>query len=674
MSDRVEAGVLEAASQQEGGLLWKVAKYTGLTAIAGAWGAVMGASIGAQLPSTVELSEDVTVTASLDLGGEGIRAGEGPFGIQDLTQTIDIGPVAAGVQAPIKRFDLELEPESIAQAASIVANPQTNIIEPIQDAIFESAKLWAAGVGLAMASVTGAALITRLLLQRKDKKHAEELAKSQARAQSLQAENNEYRRKLGHEIIEPAEELSSTTSNRRVKRSRLARIGSLAAFASGAALFIGGPIAVQEINNAPPPATKTAQPLNKKLRERAGLSESTQVVGTGAVFFNVIATEAFKQLDIGDKSSRTAGRSLDTIFDTYVKENGLDYLANPDILPILLLSDIHCNAPFIEHILPRLVKYFGVRHILIAGDTLTTYGKLPIDNGCYDSLLDKLNDVATELDIEISVLESPGNHDTKNAMNIEHADQDGKIRVKFVRLTKENGYRSDDFGFSVVGSVNPTYSDFEGTTPEGIEAQHEALAEQGKRTADAACKAMNEDTYGRTPLVMTHDVAESIETMLRGCAFFVLNGHEHEDRGIQLYASPGGKLVTQYTMGTSSGADGGFTQITRIKKPAAATVLKLNTVTHTPEGFIKVILHHGRDAQVLARTPPSTPRAILNNPFFAEFTAKNILSRNNPVPTKPDHANREYPYKGNLRKAELQLNRASQATTRQRAVNLRQPR
>lgn len=645
MSERVESGVPEAVENQENSLFWKAARYTGATAIASAWGAVMGAAIRVQFPRNIELSEDITLAASLDIGGAGVRAGEGLAGVQDPELAMNLGPLDIGAQATIRRFDVDPEkPESLAQFASLIANPKPNILEPVQAALMTSVERGALAGGLTMALVSSSILLTRHRMQQKD----QEIAREKAAHAQTQTENKNLKTQLGITTDTPSEATLGTSATKRRLLPRA--FGRSLSIAAATAVAAGGLVAVKEVNNLPPPATKTARPLDKNLGERANLPETTEVVGTAAALFNEAAELAFKQIELGDRSFRVAGESFDKTIKEFVADNGLDYLADPEIQPILMLSDIHCNAPFIEHILPRLIKSFGIRHIMIAGDTMTTYGKLPTDNGCYDSLLDKLQSTAAELDVEILALESPGNHDTKNAVDVTRTDKDGRKRVRFVRLTKENGYRSDIFGFPVVGSTNPTYSDFEGTKPEGSAAQDEALAEQGERTADAACKAIDEDEYGLPPFVMTHDIKESIAAMLRGCGFFFLSGHEHEDRGVRLYNTPEGKTIMQHTMGSSSGADGGITNITPIKKPATATILKLKPETRSVAGFIKVVLHGNKDepAEIFAKAPPTEPIDMRTVPLFSEFseTHTDKPARGQRTTTAASSLGNDFPYKG----------------------------
>lgn len=328
-------------------------------------------------------------------------------------------------------------------------------------------------------------------------------------------------------------------------------------------------------------ATNTVQ-LSPILTEREpGLEDATLTGSVGEVV-NTLAYGATEYANTVDEFWQSGANEFEAAYSQYEQGDGKKYVGDPNIIPIVHVSDLHCNYANYEHYLKPVFQRLKSPIIVNTGDTFTNSNTMPYEKDCFTNFADAVRPGTTSNELKTTIVNIAGNHDSKEPIHYE----DENLQV--ITLNKNN-IKAEVDGINFVGMEDPAITIWYPTLPADPEELNERIAEQGYKTASEACK-ITEKT-GAPPVVLSHRMKAAYETINEGCASLILNGDTHNNAPVKKFYGVNGNQVLQHTVGSASGAKIGVTIYESPKQDASLTIQYYDKVSAQFVGFATVILN-----------------------------------------------------------------------------------
>jgi predicted MPP superfamily phosphohydrolase len=557
----------------------------------GAVGAAFGAKIASLFPASVDFAPGVAANVSLRTDVEGASIAYGPTVVNMPHVPVETGPLHFGVQADITRLDVALHnSDSLNTYAGLFSQYQEGIVDPVKHALIEHL---ATGAGIGAVAM-GALSLGGLQAIRMYK---------------------ELKRQQVHNP-EGSETMAQTAPNR-WRRMRKALLTP--AVATVALAGCGWGVKEVTTDSRPPARPVTALPseitsLNPMLKD--------------ATVTNDFVGSKIKLLLYGIKqysgSVQTFWEDAATTFKTeqqaFAAAGNMDYESDPNIIPMLHVSDFHCNQAEYTYFMSDVLSAYRPGLILNTGDTFTNSGTMFYEKGCYSNFSNKVATVGKQIGRQIPIVNIEGNHDLKKPIP-SHSQP-------IITLDKHRDYTAVVDGITFVGDqdLENTVWGVPNTRTEAIVNQK--LAEQSTRLGNIACTITRES--GIPPIILTHRKQAAYSPVLQGCATLSLSGHTHHDEGVKRIKGADGNIVTQHTEGSASGADIGFTVYETPKQTASMSLWLYDKTLHNVTGYISLKLYTDGKVHIVKHELPTS----LESPDGLAFMQKFLDIHTSSTPVK----------------------------------------
>jgi predicted MPP superfamily phosphohydrolase len=401
---------------------------------------------------------------------------------------------------------------------------------------------------------------------------------------------------LGYKALRNLRETSLVERVRRAPRRAAVLGAACLALVGGCAAVNNGTDLRNDTARAP-----KLQPLSPDITDHVSALKGATVSGLGSDLPNVLAHGAVQYIDNVHSFWKEGSSAFENAYEKYRQGEGSRYAQNPAIKPVLHLSDLHCNYANYEHYLGTVLNDYRPSVIVNTGDTFTNSGKAPYEKDCFSNFVDDVDKAAKANDMKITVINVAGNHDDKKAINFKQ----GNTRVITLKGDKNTAKVE---GITFVGDADPRVTILYPTLPDNVDEQNQLLAKQGENIAGAACKITEKDPD--TPVVAaSHSIQASYETILKGCAGLVMNGHTHHAGKVESFLGENNHDVLQHTAGSASGADVGFTIFETPKQDASVTVHYFNTAIRQFVGASTPTLHTDGTVDIYTQEYPKAGKA-----------------------------------------------------------------
>lgn len=517
---------------------------SGYTLASASLGAIGGAAITSQIPKRVTLAEGVEVDVSMQFGQQGVDVSYGATTIALPNIPIKTPlPTETGLKVDITRLDIPLDGSAnVDQYANVVGQYDVGVAEPVSAAL---TKHIATG-GLIGAVALGVGAYSAVKHYRNHRKYA----------QAYKEQNGDNAPKRNFlSRFEP-----------RTKAAALAGIAALA--------LVPGVHAVQkeqQRKNALPQPTalhvdsyistagKTGEELKRAMKLKKTLSGIT-VSGTGGTLINTAAHGISEYMKSADSFWERASNDVAPAYDAFYKKRSLHALyEDPDIVPILHISDFHCNYPAKQYI-EAVVRATQPAIVANTGDTFTNSDTMPYEKNCRDTLTEAIQSGAQQA----TIIESGGNHDPNH-------DEDDTVKI----LHDKNNFTVEAHGIRFAGHDDPETTTWNPPSNDknvrqiNDKKRRADIAKKGHELAKVVC---NEENAAPT-IVLTHRMESSYESLYRGCAALALSGHTHNETPLRELTTENGTLAAQHTAGSVTGAEVGITIYQKPNKNAPFSIL-----------------------------------------------------------------------------------------------------
>ena len=531
----------------------KAARLACVTAIATA--PIIGGSIAAArlIPNEVNYAPGLSADVSLKLSDTTtIEAGVlGSIHFEGVSAQLPlIGNVSPNIRMHEIGVSLTAGSNTFDQYIGLFADPQTAIIEPTKQAVQDRLLDGAVAAGTGEAVLLGGYLAYS------------------------------RRRRTHDEKSEPADQDSRSQSGRNRPGSVL--IGAALATSLLAACATDT-LPVSGLVDTPP---LKSVPLNQSITDRASMLRGATVTGIGGDLINTAAASIDKQISKTDQFWKQAHQQYKSALANYRLSEPVVGSSEAGLIPVLQLSDIHCNYAYVRTMVQDLVTDFGIRVVINVGDTYMTTGSSPLESGCLQEVLKQIKPDKQD-GHKVVMLDVRGNHDPVNLpgnlLDQKHQTADGESFKPLIVLDEDNKYRTNFESLTFVGSPDLLRSTIDGTLPSDRDEQAKLLEKQEEIIADTAC-AVTQET-GTAPITLAHNPEALQETLDRGCTSTAYSGHTHDSLPSQIFNSPVGRQSEHRELGSSSGAPAGktsgitITQYAAPASPAVASVQYLQPLT-----------------------------------------------------------------------------------------------
>ncbi len=553
-------------------------------AIVGASG-VAGGAIGAVaanslFPKSIEYAPGIEAEVALSTG-KGLHLDTVLSQVTAPNVPIETAiPGVHGIDATITKFS----PPTAADAVSLMATFHETVMQPTSEALAEHL-MRGAGIG----SLGAMALATGVLVYARRKK--QERAETRTHIQELRDDSE-----ASNESLRIADELESQTNTAKRLRSLRRRCAVGIASVVLAAGVLSGDQPKQS-EKTPAPAEQTTL-ISNYISERVPALKGATMTGISGDITNTAAFAgveyAEKYIKNVDNFWKQAGDNLAAAYGALQEKGRLKETTNPDIVPVLFVSDLHCNYSAYANFFPSVFASFQPEIIVNAGDTFTNSDTMPYEGACRSDFVKAVQEKDVAFDTQTEIVEVAGNHDPKDA----HDDT-------VIILNSENGRSTTIDGLTFVGEDDPTRTVWWPTQPEDPEELRTVLAKQGSVVAQEACTI--KAATGEAPIVVTHQGSPGFESIINACASLALSGHTHNYRNIQRFETAADESVLQHTTGSATGADVGITIYQKPNKEATFSMLYFNKVTQQLEGMLTATVHTNRDVELKKHAIPAEP-------------------------------------------------------------------
>lgn len=547
--------------------------------VAATSGAIAGGVLANNVfPPTVEVAPGAEAEVSLSFEkGVHIESIFTQFDAPNMSVNTPI-PGVDGIHAKITELNPDITNYDPHLYESVLSRFDANVIQPTSEIVTEHL-LKGAGIGAITATV-GTMLVMKYFKDKQEEKRDENT---------------------------DAEEVHSNGTSAKTKWKKAVATG-LSVFAATGLIKLGTEASSQEERS-------DKVPLSSVITEREPSLEGATLTGLGGSLVNTAIRGASEYSNTVDDFWKTANANLLSNFNQFEKL-AEKYTKGEDVVPILHLSDIHCNYANMSFYLKNLVKAVKAPVIVNSGDTFPNSKTMPYEDECYDDFFEGVSQAAKDNNNPMTVLNVAGNHDPKDG--ISYKDDYAEV----ITLTSDEPVQTVK-GIDFVGIEDPTKTIWEPTWPDDPEVMNEMIANRGDDVADEACKV---DEESQNPeVVISHRIQQLYETILRGCGTLALSGHTHIDGAIRRFATDGPDDIFQHTAGSASGADVGITIYEKPQQDASVTTQFIDKNTGEVLGFISIVLHTDGtidfiDKEIPKKAEPPAQASDINT-FMDQYSA-----------------------------------------------------
>jgi len=557
--------------------------------VAAASGAIAGGVVANNvLPPTVKVAPGAEAEVSLSFEkGVHVESIFTQFDAPNMTVNTPI-PGVDGIHAKITELNPDITNYDPHLYESVLSRFDANVIQPTSDIVTEHL-LKGAGVGAITATV-GTMLVMKYFKDKREEKRDEAAG---------------------------TEEVQSKEMSAKTKWKKAAATGLSVLAAAG--LFKLGTEASSEEERS------DKVPLSSVVTEREPSLEGATLTGLGGSLVNTAIRGASEYSNTVDDFWKTANANLLSNFDQFEKLSD-KFTKGEDVVPILHLSDIHCNYANMSFYLKNLIKAVNAPVIVNTGDTFTNSKTMPYEDECYNDFFEGVSQAAKDNNNPMTVLSVAGNHDPKE--NISYKDDYAQV----ITLDSDNPVQTVK-GIDFVGMEDKSETIWEPTLPDDPEALNRMIAEQGDDEADVACRVSQESL--NPEVVIAHRTQQLYETMAKGCGTLALSGHTHIDGVVRRIDTPGAGDLYQHTGGSVSGSDVGLSIYEKAQRPATATVQYIDRKTGEVLGFISIVAQTDGTVEFVDKPIPRVAEPISQaddvNSFLNQYSAKRANSVPQPV-------------------------------------------
>lgn len=406
-----------------------------------------------------------------------------------------------------------------------------------------------------------------------------------------------------------ADELAEELNYKRQRRNILGKIAVAAATFSMMGMGIGG----EGGSNVRETQSRSDMPevvaLSPVITQRIPELKGATLTGLAGKLVRTAADQGAVIANNIDTSLQKDAQTFETAYEKYEIGPGLPYVNNPNLESVVEVSDLHCNYANYQYYFQALMQRLKPQIIVNAGDTFTNSGTMPYEKDCFTGFVDAVSVGVRANNLPVTIINVAGNHDPKKPYNFTRG------YVKVVSLTSRNPSYIVD-GLTFVGAEDAADTVWS-TQPDTYLALNKAIESEANIIADAACKVT--DKSGEAPIVVSHRWQTSFETIYRGCASLVLNGHTHTDGPVQSFIGSNGRIVLQHTAGSASGTKVGFTIYETPKQDSTETLQYINKTTHQVEAFVSPKLHKDGTLTIKIEDIPSRSQSVSDSPEMNTF-------------------------------------------------------
>lgn len=509
-------------------------------------GAILGAAAANRFsPPTVVLSDKIEAQVALDPGSEGLTVDYGS--IMHLPNAADglLDSAHIGVNIDINTINASTNnSEELKELSSLVAQYKPNIIEPVREALTEKLLTGAAIGAIALTATCTASLASYRYIKQKG--------------------GFPYMRE-------------------RYKQSQM-KTKILAGLCAAVAIFSAGN-AIKSVAKGPNSVQKNIVKnfLPKQLTDKSPLLEGAWMEGLGSEFPEKLAKAFVAYKNDVKESLDISAHNFKEQFEKYSAESK-SLINNPDLRPVMHISDAHCNYAMYEKTLAPVVGAFQPSLVLNTGDTFTNGGTMPYEKNCFNAFREAI----AKGNKNTTIINTIGNHDPKKFINIDS-------NPKVVTPTKGDNYKVKTEIGEIIVTEDESLSTWESKPEEKSKEMYKLNAEQGHKTAEKACETAEDEE--KRPIVMVHRPQASFETSIRGCARLILKGHTHANQPLKKVVSRDGQEVIHHTAGSSSGTHNTIAIYETPKRTASISILYFDTfnqvqgattITFTGDGSVNI--------------------------------------------------------------------------------------
>ena len=512
--------------------------------VAATSGAIVGGVVANNVfPPTVEVAPGAEAEVSLSFEkGVHIESIFTQFDAPNMSVNTPI-PGVDGIHAKITELNPDITNYDPHLYESVLSRFDANVIQPTSEIVTEHL-LKGAGIGAITATV-GTMLVMKFFKDKREEKRDEN---------------------------EGTEEVQSNGISAKTKWKKAVATG-LSVLAAAGLIKLGTEASSEEERS-------DKVPLSSVVTEREPSLEGATLTGLGGSLVNTAIRGASEYSNTVDDFWKTANANLLGNFNQFEKLSE-KYTKAKNIVPILHLSDIHCNYANMSFYLMNLVKAIDAPIIVNTGDTFTNSKTMPYEDGCYDDFFEGVSQAAKDNNSFMTVLNVAGNHDPKESIN--YKDNYAQL----ITLDSNNPVQTVK-GIDFVGMEDKTVTVWEPTLPADPVELNEVVAEQGDNEAEVAC---NVDESSNNPeVVMAHRTQQLYATIAKGCGLLALSGHIHADGDVRRIDTSAGDMY-QHTGGSVSGSDVGLSIYEKAQRDSTATVQYINKSSNEVLGFISIVIH-----------------------------------------------------------------------------------
>ncbi len=573
------------------------------TIISGA--AIAGAGLAvSRVPATVELAPGLSVESSLHHDNT-THVEFGPLGVLNIPAAHQDIPLIGSVAANLRVKPIAVgDPTkyNLDNLAGLSHNPAHSISTPILRAASDRlAEGGAAGTAIGIGIVGAGYRRRRQATKHTALRNAFDRYERTTDDIATKSENSSDWRELKNQV-------NVITSPSRRVRPIVFLLAGVAL--TGTAAANPGDIVHQ---NLPIPQTR---PLSPALTAQVPTLEGATVTGTGGWAVNKAARKLANFTADVDNTWRSNARQLRREINNLNEHDKLSWQTDDDIVPVLHISDVHCNQPFMRYYLPELIRDFHIPLVANTGDQYNLANSSFLDNNCMSTMIDVLNPEGLDGQ-RTTMVYVAGNHDPlyvpRALQNTRYRDAAGTSYHPLLPLTDRNHHTATTDGITFVGESDHTKTAFDGTTPRDYASQTKLLTQQGQTTATAACKAAES---GIKPIALAHEPLAAEAVVASGCASLVLSGHLHMSQPLETIHNLDGSDTVQQIVGSASGA-GPNNYNTIYSKPTALAESRIDLIRRSTGEFagdIRIVVTPANQVSVQFEAPPKEHQIAITPP------------------------------------------------------------
>lgn len=396
------------------------------------------------------------------------------------------------------------------------------------------------------------------------------------------------------------------------------------AFVTASGLIVAGLVVAREQPSSTDDG-RIASPVPAWVGDDVPLLKGAVVYGTGgAAIVAGLQTVARIKESVDDYWKRQAVELRGVAIPHLAAQGGMSWQGDPDVVPIMHITDMHGNISELKHFLPAAIRLLGVSLVFDTGDQANFGGTIPVDDYAFSKLLSAVRP-GIQRGRPVQVVYVAGNHDPLHApadvVDAVYEGPDHRPYHPFISLDEANDYTATVQGVTFVGSPDLNRTTTTDTVPSTIDGQLRNDATQGRTVAAAACRSYQNS--GVRPIVGVHEMQAGYATQVGGCASLVLSGHLHVTSPAVGYVNADGSKSFAQNLGSASG-DGPGNVKPEYSTPTTQGAIGYwlyNMATHQVVGHLELDLYPNRKLQLRQIALPKQQTSVepLQDPAIAEF-------------------------------------------------------